>query len=106
TALERVPYRPLGRPPSVGENPAARLLPSIGRLMLPAMEQRTITRWTLIICVALVIAFFIQGWGFIRANSQTHDEAVHLTAGYSYLVTHDFRLNPEHPPLLKEWAAL
>jgi hypothetical protein len=70
------------------------------------MEKRTITRWTLIICVALVIAFFLQGWGFIRANSQTHDEAVHLTAGYSYLATHDFRLNPEHPPLLKEWAAL
>ena len=70
------------------------------------MEKRTLNRWTFLICVALVIAFLIQGWGFIRANSQTHDEAVHLTAGYSYLATHDFRLNPEHPPLLKEWAAL
>jgi hypothetical protein len=57
-------------------------------------------------CAALLAAFLAQGWWFIRANSQTHDEAVHLTAGYSYLATHDFRLNPEHPPLLKELAAL
>ncbi len=52
------------------------------------------------------------GW-FIGANlwlayfeSQTIDEAVHLTAGYSYITTKDFRLNPEHPPLLKELSAL
>ena len=60
----------------------------------------------LLVCAALTAAFLAQGWWFIRANSQTHDEAVHLTAGYSYLATHEFRLNPEHPPLLKEWAAL
>jgi len=38
-------------------------------------------------------------------ESQTVDEGVHLAAGYSYLRTWDFRLNPEHPPLLKELAA-
>ncbi len=38
-------------------------------------------------------------------ESQTIDEGVHLAAGYSYLKTGDFRLNPEHPPLLKELAA-
>ncbi len=70
------------------------------------MEKRTVNRTALLVCAALTAAFLAQGWWFIRANSQTHDEGVHLTAGYSYLATHQFRLNPEHPPLLKELAAL
>lgn len=39
-------------------------------------------------------------------ESQTYDEAVHLTAGYSYLKTGDYRLNVEHPPLGKMLSAL
>ncbi len=39
-------------------------------------------------------------------QSATFDEPVHLAAGWSYLSAGDFRMNPEHPPLLKEWAAL
>src|SRR5262245_21639838 len=74
--------------------------------MLPAMQTKTAKRLALLICVALILAFLAQGWAFIRANSQSHDEGVHLVAGYSYLATHEFRLNPEHPPLLKELAAL
>jgi len=70
------------------------------------MQTKTANRLAFGVCVALWVAFLAQGWGFIRANSQTHDEAVHLTAGYSYLATHDFHDNPEHPPLLKELAAL
>jgi hypothetical protein len=70
------------------------------------MRTETAKRLALLVCVALIFAFAAQGWAFIRANSQSHDEAVHLTAGYSYLATHEFRLNPEHPPLLKELAAL
>ena len=54
----------------------------------------------------LLLLFFTQGVFFIRANSQTYDEAMHLTAGYSYLVRRDFRLSPEHPPLIKELQAL
>jgi len=44
--------------------------------------------------------------GFIGASSQTSDESAHLAAGYSYLTLRDFRLNPEHPPLLKQMCAL
>ena len=33
------------------------------------------------------------------------DEVAHITAGYSYLRTGSLRLNPEHPPLVKEIAA-
>jgi hypothetical protein len=42
---------------------------------------------------------------FASHNSQTFDEGAHLVAGVSYWRTGDFRLNPEHPPLLKLiWA--
>jgi len=34
------------------------------------------------------------------------DEIAHIPAGYSYLKFQDFRLNPEHPPLIKDLAAL
>jgi 4-amino-4-deoxy-L-arabinose transferase-like glycosyltransferase len=56
--------------------------------------------------LTLVVIFLIQGVFFIRANSQTVDEATHLAAGYSYLVTGDFRLDSEHPPLIKMLQAL
>jgi hypothetical protein len=34
------------------------------------------------------------------------DEVAHITAGYSYARTGSLRLNPEHPPLVKEIAGL
>ncbi len=42
----------------------------------------------------------------IRDESPTWDEPLELAAGYSYLKTGDFRLNPEHPPLEKMISAL
>ena len=37
--------------------------------------------------------------------SATTDEVAHLPAGYANLRWKDFRMNPEHPPLVKELAA-
>ena len=34
------------------------------------------------------------------------DEIAHIPAGYSYLKYGDYRLNPEHPPMIKDLAAL
>ena len=42
----------------------------------------------------------------MRVKSATFDEAAHLPAGYTYLKLHDYRLNPEHPPLVKTLAAI
>ena len=53
-----------------------------------------------------LVAFFLQGIVFIRANAPTYDEAMHLGAGYSYLATGDFRLEPQNPPLIKEILAM
>ena len=42
----------------------------------------------------------------MREKSATTDEIAHLPAGYSYLKTLDYRMNPEHPPLLKMISAV
>jgi hypothetical protein len=39
-------------------------------------------------------------------KSATWDEPQHLVAGYIAWKLHDYRLAPEHPPLLRMWAAL
>ncbi|MDQ3686707.1 MAG: phospholipid carrier-dependent glycosyltransferase [Acidobacteriota bacterium] len=39
-----------------------------------------------------------------RLDSFTIDEAYHIGAGAAYVQTGDFRLNPEHPPLVKLWV--
>lgn len=54
----------------------------------------------------LLAAFFAQAAMAWRLKAPTFDEPTHLAAGWSYLKTGDYRLNPEHPPLLKQWAAL
>lgn len=39
-----------------------------------------------------------------RLDSFTVDEAYHIVAGVSYVRFGDFRMNPEHPPLVKLWV--
>src|SRR5713101_294266 len=39
-----------------------------------------------------------------RLDGFTIDEAYHITAGVSYVRYGDFRINPEHPPLIKLWV--
>jgi hypothetical protein len=40
-----------------------------------------------------------------KNDSLIYDEDAHIPAAYSYLAEHDLRLNPEHPPLIKDLAA-
>jgi dolichyl-phosphate-mannose-protein mannosyltransferase len=56
--------------------------------------------------LAFLLIFFVQGLYFIRENSPTYDEAMHIASGYSYLATGDFRLEPQNPPLIKEILTL
>jgi len=39
-----------------------------------------------------------------RLDGFTIDEAYHIAAGVSYVRYSDFRINPEHPPLVKLWV--
>lgn len=59
----------------------------------------------------LIVGLLLAGLGVIQVvcaahESATMDEPTHLAAGVSYWRTGDFRLNPEHPSLVKLWAAL
>ncbi|MFC1645213.1 ArnT family glycosyltransferase [Patescibacteria group bacterium] len=58
--------------------------------------------------VIAVISVFFLVTSILNANndSATFDEIAHIPAGYSYLTEHDMRLNPEHPPLIKELSAV
>jgi len=55
--------------------------------------------------VLLTIMFFLAFTSFL-GDSVTMDELAHIPAGYSYLTQRNFRINPEHPPLIKDLAAL
>ncbi|MFC2171844.1 glycosyltransferase family 39 protein [Acidobacteriota bacterium] len=49
----------------------------------------------------LLVVFFGLACLSMRQKSITTDEVPHISAGYSYWKTASFRLNPEHPPLVK-----
>ena len=42
----------------------------------------------------------------MRGDSAIDDELAHIPAAYSYVHFGDYRLNPEHPPLIKDLAGL
>ena len=52
------------------------------------------------------MAALVLPLAFSLRKSITYDEVVHLSAGYSYLETGEVVLNPMHPPLVKELAAV
>lgn len=56
--------------------------------------------------MTLCLVFAASVISFSRHASATFDEVAHLSAGFSYLRWNDYRLNPEHPPLVKKLAAL
>lgn len=54
-------------------------------------------------CIAL---FSSKGFLSDPGDSATMDEVAHIPSGYSYVKDFDYRLNPEHPPLVKALAGL
>ncbi len=60
------------------------------------------------ILVIILMLGFMASVSILNAKNDTliYDEDAHIPAGYSYLTQHDNRLNPEHPPLIKDLAAL
>ena len=54
----------------------------------------------------LLAVMFILMLGSSLGDSLTTDEQAHIPAGYSYVKHFDFRLNPEHPPIVKALAGI
>src|SRR3989338_2472395 len=50
----------------------------------------------------MAVSAFSSSWG----DTLTYDEDAHIGAAVSYITQKDMRLNPEHPPLVKDLAAL
>ena len=53
-----------------------------------------------------LIIMLVLGATSMFGDSLTVDEDPHIGSGISYLTQKDMRLNPEHPPLMKDLAAL
>ena len=59
-----------------------------------------------ILATLLLLLMLLTALNSIIGDSLTFDEKAHIGAGFSYLTKQDYRLNPEHPPLIKDIAAL
>ena len=57
-----------------------------------------------LVLLALIGGAILRSTTATRLDSFTLDEAYHIGAGTAYVQTGDFRLNPEHPPLIKLWV--
>ncbi|MBI4132916.1 MAG: glycosyltransferase family 39 protein [Candidatus Sungbacteria bacterium] len=56
----------------------------------------------LLLLAVMFILMLTSSWN----DSAIIDELAHIPAAYSYVFLQDARLNPEHPPLIKDLAAL
>ena len=72
----------------------------------PEPKSTTASIAVILVVVVLLALFATQTGVELWRESCTADEVIHLPAGYSYLLTRDFRLNPEHPPLVKILCAI
>ena len=59
-----------------------------------------------IVLVTFAVVFITLDVASFTRTSATWDEPPHLAAGYLALKTGDHRLDPEHPPFVRMWAAL
>jgi hypothetical protein len=62
--------------------------------------------WAGIALVLICITSFGLMFWASRTDSAIDDELAHIPAGYGYVSQLDYRLNPEHPPLIKALAML
>lgn len=63
-------------------------------------------RKTIGIAVLLLGIMAVLAYTSMWRASLTFDELAHIPAGYSYLTLRDYRINPEHPPLVKDIPAI
>jgi hypothetical protein len=69
------------------------------------MEEFLKKYYKVMIFLALAFMFVVSA---LNANNDSaiFDETAHIGAGYSYVTQHEMRLNPEHPPLIKDLAGI
>ena len=76
----------------------------------PLAAEQSANRSPLRFGVFVWLVLLLAALGILRSaiatrfDSFTLDEAYHIASGVSYVRYRDFRLNPEHPPLVKLWV--
>ncbi|MEK9155005.1 MAG: glycosyltransferase family 39 protein [Patescibacteria group bacterium] len=68
-----------------------------------ALNFSPVLQWSLVLF--MVFISFIMMLNSSLQESATMDELAHIPSGYGYVKYLDYRLNPEHPPLVKALAA-
>ncbi len=58
-------------------------------------------RLPLVLQVGAIVAFVVVSVASAWRQGLTFDEGAHVPAAYTYVAWDDYRLNPEHPPLVK-----
>lgn len=66
------------------------------------MQQSKITLLVIGILAVMFLLMAASAWD----ESAIIDELAHIPAGFGYVLAQDYRLNPEHPPIIKTLAAL
>ncbi|MDQ3439655.1 MAG: hypothetical protein M3478_04835 [Planctomycetota bacterium] len=72
----------------------------------PEHPPRRTSRAAAAACAALLVVFASAAWLGVRDKSATFDEPVGAAGAWTNLKLRDYRLDFEHPPLWKYWAAL
>ncbi len=74
--------------------------------IISGQENSCRSRYKILLVVALLLLHVVLAVSSVRHKSNTFDEYIHLTAGYSYWTLNDYRLQPENGNLPQRWAAL
>ncbi len=75
-------------------------------MRMPSRDSLSLERCRCIAVLVLLAVVMVVPAIIMTEKSATFDEVTHLPAGYSYLIEHSIRYNPQHPPLIKEICAL
>ena len=58
------------------------------------------------ILILILLFAILRSWYGTKLDSFANDEPFHIISAAYYAAEGDFRLNPEHPPLSKDWVGL
>jgi 4-amino-4-deoxy-L-arabinose transferase-like glycosyltransferase len=94
-----------GAAPPIAAGTASRLASRLASWLASGLDCLLGPRRGRALPLALATAILLSLPGLF-AESPTYDEPYHLAAGYTNLVRGDYRLGPDHPPLLHVIAAL
>jgi len=78
----------------------------MGSSMKKKGQQTHMRWWEWSLLVLLLAVFVVQAGLSSVQKTAAFDEEYHVTAGYAYLKTGDFRMSTSHPPLIDAISAI